>query len=66
MTELVPMAMSIAQAIKACGLGRTSLYRAIAERKLRVRKAGRRTLIEPSALQEFIANLPAIGGTRDH
>jgi hypothetical protein len=63
MTELVPMAMSIAQAVKCCGLGRSSLYKAIAERRLKIRKAGARTLIEVSALQEFVAGLPRADGT---
>lgn len=58
MKELVPYAVSIADAVKIVGLGRTSLYAAIAAGKLKTRKSGRRTLIETAALRQFIETLP--------
>jgi excisionase family DNA binding protein len=58
MKELAPFAVSIADAVKMVGLGRTSLYAAIAAGKLKTRKSGRRTLIETAALRQFIEALP--------
>lgn len=58
MKELAPYAVSIADAVKIVGLGRTSLYAAIAAGKLKTRKSGRRTLIETAALRQFIEALP--------
>jgi excisionase family DNA binding protein len=62
MTELAPIALSVAEAANAAGLGRTSLYSAISEGLLRTRKFGRRTLIEAEELQRFIKSLPANDG----
>ncbi len=36
MTEFVPFAMSVAEAVRMAGLGRTSLYAAIAAGKLKI------------------------------
>ena len=58
MTEPTPLAISIADAVRMCGLGRTSLYAAIAAGKLKTRKAGRRTLVETSELKAFLEALP--------
>lgn len=61
MTEPIPFAVSIADAVRMVGLGRTSLYAAIAAGKLKTRKSGRRTLVEVTALQRFIKELPESG-----
>ena len=61
MTELIPLAISIAEAVRMSGLGRTSLYAAIAAGRLRTRKSGRRTLVETAALRRFIEALPESG-----
>ncbi len=58
MEELTPYAVSIADAVKIVGLGRTSLYAAIAAGKLKTRKSGRRTLVETAALRQFLEELP--------
>lgn len=58
MKELTPFAVSISDAVKIVGLGRTSLYAAIAAGKLRTKKSGRRTLVETAALRQFIEALP--------
>jgi hypothetical protein len=58
MTELVPFALSVAEAVRLSGLGRTSLYAAIASGLLKTRKAGRRTLVEVAELRRFIESLP--------
>lgn len=65
MTELVPLALSVAEAVRVSGLGRTSIYGAIADGKLKIRKAGRRTLIELEVLRAFISGLPEAPGSRD-
>jgi excisionase family DNA binding protein len=56
--DLLPLAVSVADAARSAGLGRTSLYAAIAAGKLKTRKYGRRTLIEFQALREFVSSLP--------
>lgn len=65
MTELVPLALSLAQAVKMAGLGKTSLYQAIADGRLMCRKAGRRTLVETAELKRFIQSLPSNRDTKD-
>lgn len=62
MTELVPFAVSILEAVRISGLGRSSIYKAIASGHLQVRKAGRRTIIEISALHDYITQLPVSKG----
>ena len=61
MIDTTPLAVSIAEAVRMVGLGRTSLYAAIAAGKLKTRKAGRRTLVEIVALRQFIEALPPSG-----
>ncbi len=60
----VPLAISIADAVRMAGIGRTSLYAAIASGKLKTRKYGRRTLVETQALRNFIEALPESGSSR--
>ena len=57
MTEV--LSFTIGQAMTASGLGRSSLYEAIAAGKIDARKAGKRTLIPAASLRAFVANLPA-------
>jgi hypothetical protein len=58
MKELPPLAVSIADAVRMSGIGRTSLYMAIQRGALVVRKSGRRTVVPVESLQAFLANLP--------
>jgi len=51
-------ALSIAEAGAIAGLGRTKIYQAISEGKLRARKCGKRTLVLRDDLREFLASLP--------
>jgi excisionase family DNA binding protein len=53
------LAYTIADAAKASGLGRTSLYELIGAGKLEARKAGNRTLIPADSLRAYLASLPA-------
>lgn len=59
MADIPPLAVSISEAATMVGLGKTSLYAAIADGRLKTRKAGRRTLVEMTALREFIDELPS-------
>ena len=54
----VPLALTIADAVKVSGLSRTAIYEAI-KRDLPALKAGRRTLIPFAELQAYLASLPA-------
>ena len=65
MTDIFPLTISVAEAVRMVGLGRTSLYAAIATGKLNTRKAGRRTLIEVAELKRFVSTLPPSGGNSD-
>ena len=65
MTEIVPFAVSIAEASRMVGLGRTSLYKSIADGRLKTRKSGRRTLVETGALRDFIEALPSSDGSKN-
>lgn len=49
-----PIALSIAGAVKASGLGKTTLYEAIANGRLETRKVGRKRLVLTRSLREFI------------
>lgn len=53
------LALSFAEIISETGLGRSSLYKAIAQGKLKAKKAGSRTIILRADLNEFLAALPA-------
>jgi excisionase family DNA binding protein len=53
-------AYSIRDVTKVTGLGRSYIYEEIKEGRLRIRKAGRRSLIFPDDLKAWLASLPAI------
>ena len=59
MQQTPPVAVTIADAVKASGMSRTSIYEALKRGDLTARKAGRRTLIPYTDLQAYVANLPA-------
>lgn len=52
-------AFSVNEVIERTGLSKTTLYEAIADRKLRARKFGLRTLILETDLDAFLKGLPA-------
>jgi excisionase family DNA binding protein len=56
--EVDRQALSIAEVSSVSGLGRTKIYEAIAAGTLKARKCGKRTLILPDDLREFLTNLP--------
>ncbi len=49
-----PLAVSINEAAKALGLGRTSIYALIAEGRLEVFKLGRRTLVRVASIHRLV------------
>ncbi|MCJ2077902.1 helix-turn-helix domain-containing protein [Methylobacterium sp. E-016] len=51
------LAYTVPEALYATGLGRTTLYALIAERKLRMIKVGSRTLIPADSLRSYLASL---------
>lgn len=57
----LPLALSIADVCKATGIGRTTIFNAIRDGKLRAVKLGNRTLIRAEDLKAFLDNLPAAG-----
>ena len=54
--------LTIDELVAACGLGRTSIYGQIRDGRLVARKCGRRTIILPSDAQNWLENLPRLGG----
>ncbi len=54
------LSYSVADAVKASGVGRSFLYEQIRAGKLKARKLGRRTLILAADLQSWLAALPTI------
>lgn len=53
------IAVTIPEAVRISGLGRTSLYGLFTAGEITPRKAGRRTLILVKDLERYLASLPA-------
>ena len=56
--EMSPITISIADAVKILGIGKTQIYKAISSGKLKARRHGRRTLLEIAELHRYIGELP--------
>ena len=56
--ENVRVAHSVGSAAAIAGIGRSTLYAAIRDRRLVARKIGRRTIILVSDLQNWLQSLP--------
>lgn len=52
---------AIAEVVELLPLGRTRLYEEIAAGRLRAHKLGRRTIIFPEDLDDFVKSLPRLG-----
>jgi excisionase family DNA binding protein len=48
------LVLSIREAAHACGLSRTTIYRLIAQGKLKTVKVGARRLVRPEAIEELL------------
>jgi excisionase family DNA binding protein len=58
-----PFALSIEEAARLSGFGRTTLYNLIKKNNLKARKVGRRTIILVPDLEECLKSLPLAGRT---
>jgi len=56
--EKYPLAVSVSYAAAICNLSRPTLYRAIQEGRLPIKRAGTRTLILTTDLERFLHDLP--------
>jgi excisionase family DNA binding protein len=54
-------ALTIPEACAASRIGRTKIYQAIKEGRLVARKLGKKTLILPSDLRDYLSSLPLMG-----
>ena len=54
--------ISIAEAVRTFGIGRTKLYELIRNGDIEAFKLGRRTLIRTASARKFIDSLPRVGG----
>ncbi|WP_291715135.1 helix-turn-helix domain-containing protein [Bradyrhizobium sp.] len=52
------LGLTVPEAAALSSLGQTSLYKAIREGRLRIRKYGTRTIITRADLTSFLENLP--------
>lgn len=57
---LQPEGLSLPEVCQVSGLGRTKIYEAISDGRLKARKCGKRTIVLRSDLQEFLAALPVV------
>ena len=55
---MTPLLLSIPDACRALGIGKSKLYVLIADGALTVRKIGRKTLIPTADIERFAAGLP--------
>lgn len=51
--------LKISEAVKLMGISRSTLYKEINEGRIKIRKAGRRTLIAYTDLKDWFAKLPS-------
>ena len=52
------LAVSIEEAARRAGVGRTTIYEAVNDGKLVIRKSGRRSLVLVDELQNWLSSLP--------
>ena len=53
-----PLGYTVAQAVKATGIGRTTIYADLKSGRLAARKRGKRTIILADDLRAYLASLP--------
>jgi excisionase family DNA binding protein len=54
----VKLALGVAEAAKAAGVGRTTLFEAIRKGEIAAKKVGRRTIITTDELHAWLRSLP--------
>lgn len=62
MENIIPIAVTIPVAVSITGMSRSRLYQELKAGKLLAKKAGKRTLINVSDLQAYMAKLPTWTG----
>jgi excisionase family DNA binding protein len=60
LTGALPEGLSVLEACRISGIGRTKVYEAISDGRLTARKCGKRTIILRSELQQFLTALPVV------
>ena len=65
MQRIEPYAISILDAVRLSGIGRSSIYQAIRRGELPIRKSGRRSLILTADLQRWLSELPTSEARHD-
>ncbi|MBO0718076.1 MAG: helix-turn-helix domain-containing protein [Rhizobiales bacterium] len=55
------LTVTVDEACRLIGIGRSLFYEAVRNGDLQVRKYGARTLVLRSEIDRFVANLPAVG-----
>jgi excisionase family DNA binding protein len=58
------LSYSIPEVSRETGLGKTTVYKAITEGRLRARKFGNRTIILADDLDQFLNSLPELNGNK--
>jgi excisionase family DNA binding protein len=58
--ELQCEGLSVSDACRIAGIGRTKIYEAISDGRLKARKFGKRTLVLRADLQDFLTGLPVV------
>jgi excisionase family DNA binding protein len=56
-------ALTVNEACKLSGFGRTTFYRLVKSRKITARKVGRRTIVLLDELEQALKSLPLVGRT---
>ena len=59
-TKFEPVSYTVNDACAALGVGRTSLYRLISERKVDARRVAGRTVITAASMQALLENAEAV------
>jgi excisionase family DNA binding protein len=59
-SDLQREGLSILEACTVAGIGRTKIYEAISEGRLKARKFGKRTIVLRADLQTFLSGLPVV------
>ena len=57
--EIIKRALGVAEAAKAAGVGRTTIFEAIRKGQIAAKKVGRRTIITTDDLDAWLKSLPA-------
>ncbi|WP_373505992.1 helix-turn-helix domain-containing protein [Aestuariivirga sp.] len=60
MANIEPILISVEEACQLLNAGRTTFYQAVGSGRLKVRKLGRRTVVEMTELRRYVDTLPTM------